>query len=234
MKLIDGLFQTTLGRKFLMALSGAALVLFVLGHLIGNLQIFGPPELINQYGALLHSKPALLWCVRLGLLGVVGLHVWSAIALSNANKAARPVPYENWSPTAASYASRTMLMSGVIIVAFIVYHLLHYTVQTPAINFTGQDFTTFKDAGGHADVYRMMITGFRQPLVSVFYIVAVGLLCLHLSHGVSAAFQSLGLKNKTWGPLLDRASIGLAVVIFLGYASIPVAVLMGLGKEFVK
>jgi succinate dehydrogenase / fumarate reductase cytochrome b subunit len=234
MKLIDGIFRSTLGRKFLMALSGVALVLFVIGHLIGNLQIFGPPELINHYGALLHSKPTLLWCVRLGLLAVVGLHVWSAIALSNANKAARPVPYENWSPTAASYASRTMLMSGLIIASFVIYHLLHYTVQTPAINFTGHDFTTFKDAEGHADVYRMVIVGFRQPLVSMFYIVAVGLLCLHLSHGVSAAFQSLGLKNKTWGPLLDRFAQGFAVVIFLGYASIPAAVLLGLGKELVK
>jgi len=234
MKLIDGIFRTTLGRKFLMALSGAGLGFFVIGHLIGNLQIFGPPELINQYGALLHSKPALLWFVRLGLLGVVGLHIWSAIALSNANKAARPVPYEKWSPTAASYASRTMLMSGLIIVSFVIYHLLHYTVQVPAINFTGQDFTTFKDAEGRADVYRMVIIGFRQPLVSVFYIVAVGLLCLHLSHGVSAAFQSLGLKNKACGPLLDRFAQGFAVVIFLGYAAIPAAVLMGLGKELVK
>ena len=234
MKLLDGLFKSTLGRKFLMALSGAALVLFVIGHLVGNLQIFGPPELINHYGAFLHSKPAMLWCVRLGLLGVVGLHIWSAVSLSNANKAARPVAYANWNPTAATYASRTMLMSGLIIATFIVYHLLHYTVQVPAINFTGQDFTTFKDAAGHADVYRMMITGFRQPLVAVFYMVAIGLLCLHLSHGVSAAFQSLGLKNKTVGPILDKVSKGFAVVIFLGYASIPAAVLLGLGKELVK
>ncbi len=234
MKLIDGLFQSTLGRKYLMALSGAALVAFVVGHLVGNLQVFGPPELINDYGAFLHSKPALLWCARLGLLAMVGLHIWSAVSLSQANKAARPVAYANWNPTAASYASRTMLMSGLIVAAFIVYHLLHFTVQTPAINFTGQDFTTFKDAAHRADVYRMMITGFSHPLVSIFYIVAVGLLCLHLSHGVSAAFQSLGLKNETWRPILDKFAKGFAVVIFIGYASIPAAVLMGLGKEVVK
>lgn len=234
MKLIDGIFKTTLGRKYLMALSGAALVLFVIGHLIGNLQIFGPPELINDYAELLHSKPALLWCVRFGLLGVVGLHVWSAVALSNANRAARPVPYTNWNPTTASYAARTMLMSGLIVAAFVIYHLLHYTVQAPAINFTGQDFKTFKDVEGRADVYRMVITGFRQPVVAVFYVVAVGLLCLHLSHGVRAAFQSLGFKNKTWGPLLDRSASAFAVVIFVGYASIPLAVLLGLGKELVK
>lgn len=234
MKLIDGIIKTTLGRKFLMALSGAALVLFVIGHLAGNLQIFGPPDLINDYGEFLHSKPLLVWGARLGLLVVIGIHIWSAVALSNANRAARPVPYETWHPTAASYASRTMLMSGLIVAAFVIYHLLHYTVQTPGINFTGQDFATFKDTAGRADIYRMVIVGFRQPLVAVFYIVAVGLLCLHLSHGVNAAFQSLGLRNKGWAPLLDKFAIGFAVVIFLGYASIPAAVLLGLGKEIVK
>ena len=106
MKLIDGLFQSTLGRKYLMALSGAALLAFVVGHLVGNLQVFGPPELINDYAAFLHSTPALLWCARLGLLAMVGLHIWSAVSLSQANKAARPVAYGKWNPTAASYASR--------------------------------------------------------------------------------------------------------------------------------
>lgn len=235
MKLIDGLFKSTLGRKYLMALSGLLLIGFIIGHLVGNLQIFGPPELINHYAEFLHSKPLMLWGVRCGLLAVVGVHVWSAISLTNANRAARNVAYAGWNPTAASYASRTMMMSGLIIAAFVVYHLLHFTVQAPAgLNFTGQDFTTFKTAGDHADVYRMMITGFSHPLVALFYIVAVGLLSLHLSHGVSAAFQSLGLKNKVYGPLLDKGAKVFAVVIFLGYASIPAAVLLGLGKEALK
>ena len=234
MKLIDGLFRSTLGRKYLMAISGAALVLFVIGHLVGNLQVFGPPELINAYGAFLHGKPALLWTARLGLLAMVGLHIWSAVSLSNDNRAARPVAYANWNPTVASYASRTMMMSGLIITTFVIYHLLHFTWLIPGINFTGQDFALFKDAAGHADVYRMMVTGFRHSLVAGFYLVAVGLLCLHLSHGVSAAFQSLGLKSKACGPALDRLAKAFAGLIFIGYASIPVAVLLGLGKEVVK
>lgn len=238
MKLIDGIFQSTLGRKYIMAVSGAVLVVFVIGHLMGNLQIFLGREVINAYGEFLHSVPELLWGARIGLLVMVGLHIWSAISLSNANKAARPIAYENWNPTAASYASRTMLMSGLIIAAFVIYHLLHYTFEVPGINFTGQDFGTFEELRpGHDarhDVYKMMVVGFSQPLVALFYILAIGLLCLHLSHGVSAAFQSLGLKNKTWGPFLDRFAKGFAIVIFLGYASIPTAVLLGLGKEVVK
>jgi succinate dehydrogenase / fumarate reductase cytochrome b subunit len=221
-----------------MALTGAALVIFVIGHLVGNLQVFGPPDLINSYGEFLHGKPALLWGARLGLLATVALHVWSAISLSAANKAARPVPYAEWNPTVASYASRTMLMSGLIVAAFIVYHLLHFTVQAPGINFTGTDFREFSEAtklgGDRHDVYRMMVTGFQQPLVSIFYVVSVGLLSLHLSHGVSAMFQSLGLKNKKSGPIVDRAAKVFAGLIFVGYASIPVAVLLGLGKEVVN
>lgn len=238
MKLLAGLFQSSLGRKYLMAVTGAALVLFVIGHLAGNLQIFLGPKALNDYGEFLHSKPALIWGARLGLLALVAVHIWSAIALSRENKAARPVAYAQWNPTVASYASRTMLMSGLIVAAFIAYHLLHFTVQTPAINFTGQDFTTFADLEigkePRHDIYRMMVVGFSQPVVAIFYVVAIGLLCLHLSHGVSAMFQSLGLKCRSFGPLLDKAAQAFAVVIFIGYASIPVAVLLGLGKEVVK
>lgn len=238
MKLIDGIFQSTLGRKYIMAISGAVLVLFVIGHLMGNLQIFLGREVINAYGEFLHRVPELLWGARIVLLTMVGLHIWSAVSLSNANRAARPIAYEGWNPTAASYASRTMLMSGLIIAAFVIYHLLHYTLQVPGINFTGQNFGTFDELrAGHDprhDVYKMMVVGFSQPLVSLFYIVAIGLLCLHLSHGISAGFQSLGLRNKTWTPILDRVAKGFAIAIFVGYASIPTAVLFGLGKEVVK
>jgi len=234
MSIIVNLFRSSLGKKFIMAVSGCAMFLFVVAHLLGNLQIFLGPEAINRYGHFLQTNKEILWPARLGLLAMIVLHIWSAVKLSSENRAARPVPYANWNPTVASYASRTMLMSGLIIAAFIIYHLLHFTVQTKAINFTGQDFVGFHDAKDRHDVHRMMVVGFSQPLVSGFYVVAVGLLCLHLSHGASAMFQSVGFRNPVYGPLVDRFARIAAWLIFLGYISIPIAVLCGLGKEALK
>lgn len=217
-----------------MAVSGLALFLFVIGHLLGNLQIFLGPDAINRYGHFLLTTPEILWPARAGLLLLAGLHIWSAIKVSAENKAARPVAYAETRLVAASYASRTMLMSGLIVTAFIIYHLLHFTAQTQALNLTGRDFTVFQDAQGRHDVFTMMVTGFQQPFVSGFYIFAMALLCLHLSHGIGAMFQSLGLKNKVWGPVIDRCGSVAAWLIFLGYISIPLAVLLGYGKEAVR
>src|ERR1051325_10927250 len=242
MNICTDLFRSSLGKKFIMALTGAVLFLFVLGHLAGNLQIFLGPEAINRYGHFLQSNPELIWPARLFLLLMIGLHIWSAIRLSAENKAARPVPYGNWNPTAASYASRTMLMSGIIIFVFIVYHLLHFTLCVKGINLTRYDFRSpefTQPIPGTVglerhDVYRMMVIGFSNPIVSGFYILGVGLLCLHLSHGVSAMFQSLGWKNKVYGPFLDKAARVTAILIFIGYISIPIAVLAGLGGNYVN
>ncbi|HYE31617.1 MAG TPA: succinate dehydrogenase cytochrome b subunit [Methylomirabilota bacterium] len=228
MNILAGLFKTTLGRKFIMALTGAALLFFVIGHMVGNLQIFLGPAVINEYGHFLQSKPLLVWTVRLGLLAMVALHIWAAVTLAKLNRAARPQGYTDTKPVASTYASRTMLMSGLIIFAFIVYHLMHYTAHVQAINLTGKDFSTLKAANGYHDVYGMMVTGFSQPIVSIFYIIAMALLCLHLSHGVSSAFQSVGWRNVKYRRLLDRAALVVGVVLFVGYASIPVAVLTGL------
>jgi len=234
MNIVPNLFKSSLGRKYIMAISGAALFLFVIGHLLGNLQVFLGREQINAYGNFLHTTPEILWPARLGLLAMVALHIWSAVTLSAENKAARPMPYANWNPTVASYASRTMLMSGLIIGAFVIYHLLHFTVQAKSINFTGQDFLSFHDARGRHDVYRMLITGFSYPIVSGFYVLALGLLCLHLGHGLSAMFQSVGWKNEVYGPWIDRFAKTAAWLIFLGYISIPLAVLLGYGREVLR
>src|SRR5258705_10122595 len=204
MNLLTNIFKSSLGKKYVMAISGLVMLLFVIGHLAGNLQIFLGPDAINRYGHFLQSNPELIWPARLFLLLMIGLHIWSAIKLSIENKAARPVGYGEHHPIGSSYASRTMLMSGLIIFAFIIYHLLHFTVQAQYINFTGQNFVAFVDAADPAhprhDIFKMMVVGFRNPLVSGFYLVAMALLCLHLSHGVSAMFQSLGWKNKVYGP----------------------------------
>lgn len=234
MKIIKRIFQSSLGKKYIMAVTGVFLFLFVVGHLVGNLQFFLGRETLNRYGHFLQSNPELIWPARLGLLTLVALHLWSAIKLTQENRAARPVGYANYNPVGSTYASRTMFMSGLIIVAFIVYHLLHFTFRSPAINFTGQNFTTFSDPAYSHDIYRMMVVGFSNVFVSAFYLLGVGLLCVHLSHGISSFLQSLGWKNDAWRPAVDAAAPVIAGLIFLGYSSIPVAILLGVGKEALK
>src|SRR5689334_18870198 len=231
MHFVTNIFRSSLGKKYVMAVSGFVMFLFVIGHLAGNLQIFLGPEAINRYGHFLQSNAEILWPARIVLLLMLVLHVWSAVKLSAENKAARPIPYGAWQPVGSSYASRTMLMSGIIIFVFIIYHLLHFTVQTQYINLTGKDFTTFVDPEKRHDIFQMMVVGFSNIWVSGFYILGMALLCLHLSHGVSSMFQSIGWKNKAYGPLLDKLARIIAILIFIGYSSIPLAILMGYGKD---
>jgi len=217
-----------------MAVTGFILFGFVVGHLAGNLQIFLGPEAINRYGHFLQSNPELIWPARLVLLLMLVLHIWSAVKLSQENKAARPIRYGEYKPVASSYASRTMLMSGLIIFAFVVYHILHFTVQTRYVNFTGQNFVDFTDPAKRHDIFKMMVVGFSNKWVCGFYILGMALLCLHLSHGVSSMFQSIGWKNQVYGPCLDKLARVVAVLIFVGYSSIPLAILLGYGKEAMK
>ena len=234
--LIRNLFCTSLGKKYIMAVTGFSMVLFVAGHLAGNLQVFGRPEMINRYGDFLQHFE-LLWPIRLCLLAIITLHIWSAARLARENAVARPVDYVKWNPTAASYASQTMLMSGLIVLSFLVYHLLHYTLLIKAVNFTGQDFAAipqFQDEKGRHDIFKMIVVGFNNPWASLIYIVGVGLLCLHLSHGISAMFQSLGWKKRGYGDCLDRIAQFGSILIFLGYISIPIAILLGYGHEYAK
>lgn len=235
MNIASNIFRSSLGKKYVMAISGLVMFLFVVGHLAGNLQIFLGAEAINRYGNFLQTNPEIIWPARLVLLLMLVLHVWSAIKLSAENKAARPVAYANWQPTAASYASRTMLMSGIIIFVFIVYHLLHFTVQWQYINLTHQNFVEFHDPEKRHDIFKMMVVGFRNPFVSGFYLLGMALLCLHLSHGVSSMFQSMGWKSPAYGKFLDNGARIVAGLIFAGYASIPLAILLGLiGNEVAK
>jgi succinate dehydrogenase / fumarate reductase cytochrome b subunit len=219
MNLLTQIFRSSIGKKFVMAASGLALLGFVIVHMLGNLQIFLGPEPLNAYGEFLKSKPGLLWTARLGLLLMVILHILTSVQLTRENRAARPVGYDKAKPPSASYASRTLFMSGLIIFAFLVYHLMHFT-----LGLTNPEFIHLEDAQGRHDVYRMSVLGFSQPLVSFFYIFAMGLLCLHLSHGVSSWVQSLGWRSKNWAGI-DRFAQGAALLIFLGNCSIPFAVL---------
>src|ERR1043165_6366595 len=137
MNLPTRIWRSSLGKKYVMALTGGVLFLFVIGHLVGNLQVFGPPELINGYAHFLKSKPALIWGARLGLLAMVAIHIVTAVRLTLENKAARPVQYAKWKENGASKSSQYMIVSGSVILAFIVYHLAHFTVLLPFVNGEG-------------------------------------------------------------------------------------------------
>ena len=197
-----------------MAVSGAALFAFVVGHLIGNLQFFEGPEKINAYGRFLRGMPALLWGTRIGLLVMVGLHIWSSIVLAVRKNSARPIGYKRKHAVHSSYASRTMYWSGPIIAAFVIYHLLDFTVG--AVN------PGFEDGA----VYANMVRSFQVPAISAFYIIAMALLCLHLFHGVWSMFQTLGVHHPRYTPMLRRFAAITSVAIFLGFVSIPISVLI--------
>lgn len=237
MKIIDRLFNSSLGKKYLMAISGLALFGFIIGHLVGNLQVFGHPDLINGYAHFLKSKPGLVWGARLGLLAMVGIHIYTAVKLTMENKAARPVQYAKWKENGASKASQYMIVSGSVILAFIVYHLAHFTALLPGINGVG-DFskiTTVLNGETIPDVYAMMVLGFQVWWVTLFYLIAQGLLFLHLHHGISSMFQSLGLRTYSWWPVIGKFAKVASIAIFIGYSIIPVAIFMRVvGKDYAE
>ncbi len=208
----------------IVAVTGLILLAFIIGHLLGNLQIFLGPEWINSYAEHLRQLGPLLWLIRAFLLLSVVLHILYTIRLALDNRRARPVRYARKEHVKATFASRYMWLSGLVVLAFIVYHLAHFTVRV-----TDPRFLLLKaDPLNRYDVYSMMVYGFQNVIVSTFYIIAMFLLTLHLTHGASSFFQSLGLNDKNLTPKLARAGRIFAWLIFLGYTAIPVAVLLGL------
>ena len=220
------LFRSSLGKKYVMAVSGVILLLFVIGHLIGNLQIFAHPDVINAYAHFLQNLGPGLWAVRLILLATVVAHIWSAVDLTIENRRARPESYEVKDTIQASYASRTMRISGFIVLAFILFHLAHFTLQV--VNPEYQDlYTELADGTVVHDVHTMMVAGFQNVWISVFYIVAIGLLSVHLRHGIASMLQSVGWRNRKIAGPLEKVSIGLSILYFAGNAAIPLAVMAG-------
>ncbi len=211
-----------------MAITGIVLSLFVLGHMGGNLQFFLHPDWINAYAHHLQTMPyGLLWVVRAILLACVVIHIWAAVQLTIENKKARPNDYQVKATVQATYASRTMRYSGLILLSFILFHLAHFTTKSiPGIDYEALKHSYLLKGIDHPvmNVYAMMYLGFRPALVSLFYSVATFLLCLHLSHGVSSMFQSLGLRNHVWRSRLDTFAKIYGWMVFLGFVSIPIAV----------
>jgi succinate dehydrogenase / fumarate reductase cytochrome b subunit len=220
MNLAARLWRSTLGKKFLMAVTGVILFGFVIGHLVGNLQIFinDGGAAIDAYGRFLQNSKLLLWTMRSVLLIAVVLHIVCAIALTKQNKAARPEPYRFKDYRDAGYAARTMMISGPLIALFVIYHLGHFT--------TGHFHQDFH----HLRVHDNMISGFRVWWASVAYIAAMVLLGMHLFHGGWSMFQSVGVNHPRWTPVLKKGAAIAAVIITLGYVSIPLAIWAGIVK----
>lgn len=225
MKAIISFYQSSIGKKWIVALTGFMLVGFVTGHMIGNLQIFLGHEALNKYAAFLQGLGELLWVIRGVMLAAIGVHIVTTVLLSIQNAAATPQKYAVTKSQSASIAAKTMVVSGSILACFLVFHLLHFTAQT-----IHPEWKTWHDTEGLHDVYSLVIVGFKDPLVTGFYLLGLFLLCMHLSHGIQSFIQTLGLRSRKIADTLTLASPFLAGLIFLGYASIPVASILGIIK----
>ncbi len=224
MNALFSFYQSSIGKKWVVALTGIVLVGYIFGHLAGNLQMYMPPERINAYGAFLHSVPALLWCARIVLLASFILHIVTTIKLVMENRAARPERYGIKASVQARVAARTMAVSGLVVLAFVVFHILHFTTRSIDARFHALP-------GGEFDIYTMLVWAFQSPFICAIYVVGLFLLCLHLSHGLASLLQTIGLNSKG---LATRIGIGgrvVAWIIFIGYVSIPIAVLVGFLKS---
>jgi succinate dehydrogenase / fumarate reductase cytochrome b subunit len=245
---------TTVGRKVLVALTGTGLTLFVIFHMAGNLKMLpgGPPsqEAMNSYAHFLkHDLGVWLWAARGGLFALIVLHLGLALFLHRRSAAARPIGYTAFRPAQATGASRTMVLTGLVIGAFIVFHLAHYTFgavkpavfEVPVYVFDASveggkrlvppgepvPYLDLRDGSDRHDVYNMAIAGFRNPFVSAFYIVAQILLFFHLSHGVPSAFQTLGLKSRRFANAIWGIGVAVAAVVLLGNLAIILTVWTG-------
>jgi succinate dehydrogenase / fumarate reductase cytochrome b subunit len=212
-------YQTAVFKKAIMAITGLILFLFVIGHMVGNLQIYAGRETLDAYGRLLHSVPEFLWAARIILLTCVTLHIVTTVQLALMKNEARPVPYVKKDNSHSSYASRTMYWSGPIVAAFIVYHILHLTlgVAQPSVYVQGA-------------VYDNVVYGFQNYAISAFYILSMALLCTHLYHGAWSMFQSVGINHPRYTPMLKKFAALMAIIIFIGNVSIPVSVMIGVVK----
>jgi succinate dehydrogenase / fumarate reductase cytochrome b subunit len=226
--LLIKLWRSSIGKKWLVALTGLALLGFVVAHLLGNLQMFSGAEKINAYAEFLKANEKPLWLARIGLIVFFVTHILATLSLVRMNRAARPDAYTLKRSVQAKISTRTMALSGLTVLSFVVFHLAHYTLRI-----TDARFKIEAEGGlltSAHDVYHMVIMGFQNPLISSFYILSVGLLSLHLSHGISSVFQTLGLETKKSAIWMPKAAALIALLLFTGYASIPVAVLSGLLK----
>ncbi|MGA2017489.1 MAG: succinate dehydrogenase cytochrome b subunit [Opitutaceae bacterium] len=242
MELLRNLFGSTIGRKLLMAATGLVLIAFVIGHLVGNLQVFEDPDRINGYAHFLRSLGPVLWAVRAVLIACAAVHIWAGTVLAIEDRRARgdePYAVKTW--IQATVSSRYMRWTGFVVLAFILYHLAQFTVgaaqpatfkeNLPHYTMKGDyhvlGLAVVKAGTDVLDVRSMVILGFRKRVVALFYIVAVGLLSLHLLHGADSLFQTLGWRSSRWERGLRAVVALFCAAYFLGNLSIPGAAILG-------
>lgn len=217
------LLTSSVGRKVLMAITGQLMVLFVIVHMLGNSSIFIPGG-INAYAEHLHALPPLVWAFRLVMLGAVGVHILFGIQLSLENRAANAETYAVKNLQKATLASQSMLYTGLLLLAFVAYHVLHFTVRvTP-------DIVAGVDAQGRFDVFTMVTSSFSHGIIAFIYIAAMVVLFLHLTHGIQSFFQTMGWNNNKTLPVISKIGQVAAVVLLIGYASIPFLIVSGILK----
>ena len=212
-------WKSTIGKKIVMAVTGIIGILFVVGHMAGNLQMFKGQDAMHQYTLLLRTSMPLLYAVRAALLAAVLLHVISAYQLTMRARAARPHDYAMRRPQVTTFAAKTIRWGGVILLAFLIYHILHMTLGTVHPQFT------------HLDPYNNVSIGLANPVVAAFYILAMALLALHLYHGTWASLRTLGLAPASNAPLKRRLALAVAIVVSAGFMIIPIATLFGAFPE---
>lgn len=222
---LETYWSSSIGKKLVVALTGVVLVLFLAGHLVGNLVVFMGPEPFNAYAYFLHHMlhGVGIWIFRGVMLVMVAAHILATIALTLQNRSARK-SYECTATIQASTASRTMILSGLTILAFVIYHLLHFTARVGNDYNNPALYSFMLDGKEVHNAWKMMIDGFSVWYVTLFYVIAMTLLCLHLSHGVGSIFQTLGLRSKKASSLVQQLATGYSLFIWLGFISIPLAI----------
>lgn len=214
--------KSSIGKKLVMAGTGAALLAWVVAHLTGNLKVFFGRAEMNDYAQWLHDHPSLLWSTRAGILAFFLYHVWSGLRLWRQNRKARPARYHHEVALRSTLASRHMLLSGLLVLSFIVFHLLHLTFQVTHPQY--QLMIDSHQGVNRPDVFAMLLTAFQDPLLAGSYVLLVGLLGLHLYHGAASLFQTLGLSHASYSGPIRSGARALAIVLVLGFWSIPIAI----------
>ncbi len=219
------LINNEVGRKIIMAITGLALSMYVVIHMLGNISLFSGPDGINAYAAMLQSLGPFLWIVRFIMAVALALHIVFAILIYLENRAARATKYAVTRRLSATFAGRNMIWTGLLIALYLGYHLLHFTVQVISPEFSA---SRNPDALGRPDVFSMVVNNFRNVLVSVIYIASMAALGLHLSHGLQSMVQTLGMNLEKTLPIVITIGMVAAFALFLGYVSIPAAIIIGL------